>query len=120
MVDETQEPEFVDVPVENLKLPDPWDGKSRVNLLLMGLDYRDWQAGDIPRTDTMILFTLDPIHNTAGMISIPRDLWVPIPGFEYDKINTAYFLGEAWAFQFNITPRSILLPLKVLSIILMG
>ena len=96
VVDETQEPEFVDVPVENLKLPDPWDGKSRVNLLLMGLDYRDWQAGDIPRTDTMILFTLDPIHNTAGMISIPRDLWVPIPGFDYDKINTAYFLGEAW------------------------
>jgi len=29
------------------------------------------------------------------MLSIPRDLWVDIPGFGYDKINTAYFLGEA-------------------------
>jgi len=74
--------------------PDPWDGKSRVNILLMGLDYRDWEAGDVPRTDTMILFTLDPITKSAGMLTIPRDMWVNIPGFEYAKINTAYFLGE--------------------------
>jgi len=78
---------------EDLK-PDPWDGKSRVNILMMGLDYRDWEAGDVPRTDTMILFTLDPITKSAGMLTIPRDMWVNIPGFEYAKINTAYFLGE--------------------------
>jgi len=75
--------------------PEPWDGASRVNLLVMGLDFRDWEAGDIPRTDTMILFTLDPITNSAGMLSIPRDMWVDIPGFGHAKINTAYFLGEA-------------------------
>ena len=40
--------------------PDPWDGKSRVTILVMGLDYRDWEAGDPPRSDTMVLFTLDP------------------------------------------------------------
>jgi len=74
--------------------PDPWDGKSRVTVLVMGLDYRDWEAGDPPRSDTMILATYDPISNTAGMFSIPRDLWVNIPGFDYAKINTAYFLGE--------------------------
>ena len=63
----------------------------------MGLDYRDWQAGEgPPRTDTMILFTVDPIHRTAGILSIPRDLWVNIPGFEYGRINTAYQLGEAY------------------------
>ena len=33
---------------------------------------------------------------TAGMLSIPRDLWVSIPGFDYGKINTAYQLGEAF------------------------
>jgi len=42
----------------------------------------------------MILLTLDPITNTVGILSIPRDMWVKIPGFDYAKINTAYFLGE--------------------------
>jgi LCP family protein required for cell wall assembly len=42
------------------------------------------------------LFTVDPIHRTAGILSIPRDLWVNIPGFEYGRINTAYQLGEAY------------------------
>jgi LCP family protein required for cell wall assembly len=77
--------------------PDPWDGASRVTVLVMGLDYNDWRAGEgPPRTDTMILLTLDPISKTAGMLSIPRDLWVSIPGFDYGKINTAYQLGEAY------------------------
>ncbi len=80
-------------------VPDPWDGASRVTVLVMGLDYSDWRAGEgPPRTDTMILLTLDPISNTAGMLSIPRDLWVNIPGFDYGKINTAYQLGEAYKF----------------------
>lgn len=76
--------------------PQPWDGKSRVNILFMGLDYRDWEAGETPRTDTMILFTIDPISKTAGMLSIPRDMWVSIPGHEHGRINTAYFLGEVY------------------------
>lgn len=77
--------------------PEPWDGASRVNLLVMGLDYRDWAAGEgAPRTDTMILFTIDPLSRTAGILNIPRDLWVAIPGFGYGKINTAYQLGEAY------------------------
>jgi LCP family protein required for cell wall assembly len=76
--------------------PPPWDGASRISLLVMGLDYRDWQAGEgPPRTDTMILFTIDPVKLTAGMLSIPRDLWVNIPGYDYGRINTAYMLGEA-------------------------
>jgi LCP family protein required for cell wall assembly len=75
----------------------PWDGTSRVTVLVMGLDYRDWLAGEGPaRTDTMMLLTMDPLNNTAGMLSIPRDLWVSIPGFENGRINTAYFLGEVY------------------------
>lgn len=74
-----------------------WDGASRVNILLMGLDYRDWEAGtEASRSDTMILFTIDPITKTAGMLNIPRDMWVTIPGFENGRINTAYYLGEAY------------------------
>ena len=72
-----------------------WDGESRVSLLVMGLDYRDWEGGEgAPRTDTMILLSLDPTSRTAGMLSIPRDLWVNIPGYEPAKINQAYRDGE--------------------------
>jgi LCP family protein required for cell wall assembly len=93
-------------PVANLSVPlqpaggptpPAWDGASRVSMLVMGLDFRDWQAGEgPPRTDTMILFTVDPVNRTAGMLSIPRDLWVSIPGYDYGRINTAYSLGEAY------------------------
>ncbi len=77
--------------------PPPWDGADRVTMLVMGLDYRDWEAGEgPPRTDTMILFTVDPVHRTAGILSIPRDLWVSIPGADYGRINTAYQIGEAY------------------------
>ena len=76
--------------------PVPWDGASRITMLVMGLDYRDWEAGEVPRTDTMILLTVDPLTKTAGMLSIPRDMWVNIPGFDYGKINTAYYLGETY------------------------
>jgi LCP family protein required for cell wall assembly len=93
---EEVKPIFENIPAASLPSPDPWDGVSRVNLLLMGLDYRDWEAGETPRTDTMMLLTFDPLTKSAGMLSIPRDLWVPIPGFEYNKINTAYYLGEVY------------------------
>jgi LCP family protein required for cell wall assembly len=78
--------------------PEPWDGVKPVTLLVMGLDYRDWVTNEgPPRTDTMILFMLDPINRTAGMLNIPRDLWVNIPGgYNYGRINTAYQLGEAY------------------------
>ncbi len=76
---------------------EPWDGVERVTILLIGLDYRDWEA-DLgpPRSDTMMLLTVDPLAKTAGILSIPRDLWVHIPGFKHGKINTAYYLGEAY------------------------
>lgn len=86
-------PPPVDIPEENL--PPAWDGASRVNILVIGLDYRDWEAGlGAPRSDTMILLTIDPVAKTAGMLSIPRDMWVNIPGFGYSRINTAYSSGE--------------------------
>ena len=87
------------VPLAAVELIDDtptWNGVDRINILLLGLDFRDWETGNgPPRTDTMMLVTIDPIAETAGMLSIPRDLWVEIPGFEHNRINTAYFLGEA-------------------------
>ena len=69
----------------------------RVTVLVMGVDYRDWEAGnDASRTDTMMLLTIDPVAKTAGALSIPRDLWAAIPGFNPAKINTAHYFGEIY------------------------
>ncbi len=70
-----------------------WQGTERVNVLLMGIDQREGEDGPW-RTDTMLVLTLDPVTMTGGMLSIPRDLWVPIPGYEEGRINTAHYLGE--------------------------
>jgi len=88
-----------DVPLPEIAAPEEelpsWDGGSRVTLLFIGLDERDWEVGQgAPRSDTMILFTIDPLSKTAGMLSVPRDMWVNIPGFGYSRINTAYSSGE--------------------------
>ena len=86
-------PPSVSIPESDL--PPAWDGASRINVLLIGLDFRDWEAGlGAPRSDTMIVLTIDPLTKTAGMLSIPRDMWVNIPGFGYSRINTAYSSGE--------------------------
>ena len=75
--------------------PVPWSGADRVTILLMGLDYRDWASGrGFPRTDSMMLISIDPITRKGAMLSIPRDLWVEIPGFGHERINTAYPSGE--------------------------
>lgn len=72
-----------------------WDGTERVNILVMGIDQREHEQGPW-RTDTMLVLTIDPITVSGGMLSIPRDLWVPIPGYEEGRINTAHYLGELY------------------------
>jgi LCP family protein required for cell wall assembly len=73
-----------------------WDGGSRINIVFFGLRGGQISGEDCPLcTDTIILFTIDPVSKTAGMISIPRDLWVNIPGFGFSRINTAWTDGEA-------------------------
>ena len=85
------------VPISSDGTLPQWDGASPVTVLVMGLDYRDWQTGtDVPRTDTMILFQVNPLTKTASILSIPRDMWVNIPGFGYSRINAAYRTGELY------------------------
>ena len=79
---------------EVTEYPD-WDGGSRINILFVGLRGGDPTEGDCSFcTDTLILLTVDPSTKTAGMLSIPRDMWVNIPGFGYSRINTAWTLGR--------------------------
>jgi LCP family protein required for cell wall assembly len=73
----------------------PWDGKQRFTVLVMGIDKRPGETGTGYRTDTMILVSVDPATKAIGMLSIPRDVYVAIPGqADLQAINRAYVLGE--------------------------
>jgi LCP family protein required for cell wall assembly len=82
----------IGVGVEHNEYP-RWNGKERVNILVLGVDQRPGESGPW-RTDTMIVVSVDPESKSAGMLSIPRDLWVEIPGYGSDRINTAYVYGD--------------------------
>lgn len=58
----------------------------------MGTDRRPGQINW--RTDTLILVSVNQEEKTVGLLSIPRDLWVQIPGIGAQRINTADFYGE--------------------------
>jgi LCP family protein required for cell wall assembly len=65
----------------------------RTNVLLLGID-RSPEGTDLSRTDTNILVTVVPLQPYIGMLSIPRDLWVSVPGIGENRINTAHFFAE--------------------------
>lgn len=66
----------------------------KVNILVIGIDARP-EEGNLGRSDTNILVTLDPLRPYFGALSIPRDLWVNVPGVGENRINTAHFFAEA-------------------------
>ncbi len=66
---------------------------ARTNILLLGMDYAE-PGQTAARTDTIILTTFRPSEPYIGMLSIPRDLWVNIPGVGENRINTAHFYAE--------------------------
>jgi polyisoprenyl-teichoic acid--peptidoglycan teichoic acid transferase len=68
----------------------------RTNILLLGTDDSPGR-GSVGRTDTIILTTVVPLKPYVGMLSIPRDLWVNVPGVGEQRINSAYFYAEASA-----------------------
>lgn len=72
--------------------PAGWDGNERVNILLMGIDRRPGEAF-VSRTDSMMIISIDPANEKASVLSLPRDLYVEIPGYGQDRINTALVYG---------------------------
>ncbi len=88
------DPPTTDVQLPEIETPQ-WDSASRINIVFFGLRGGEISGEDCPAcTDTIIVFTIDPLTKKAGMLSIPRDMWVNIPGFGYSRINTAWTLGE--------------------------
>lgn len=66
----------------------------RTNILILGLDYTP-PENYVARSDTIVLTTVIPFEPYIGLLSVPRDLWVFIPEFGENRINTAHFFAEA-------------------------
>lgn len=63
------------------------EGDGRINVLLLGRGGDGHEGPDL--TDTLLIMSIDPVNNTANMVSIPRDLWVTSNGGN-TKINAVF------------------------------
>jgi LCP family protein required for cell wall assembly len=74
-------------------LPSTHPATEPLTVLLLGTDRRNAASGT-NNTDTLLLFYLDPETQRAALLSIPRDLYIDIPGHDQGRINTAYSYGK--------------------------
>jgi LCP family protein required for cell wall assembly len=89
----TPNPDFL-APTLDIGNAYQWQGTDRVTILLMGADTRPSERGEgRPRSDSIMLLMVDPANHEASVLSIPRDLYVDIPGYGLNRVNTAYFFG---------------------------
>lgn len=75
--------------------PTPWDKdidipEDQIKILVLGSDER---PGGGFRTDVVMLVIINPQQDTVSVVSFPRDLWVFIPGWGMNRINTAMSIG---------------------------
>jgi polyisoprenyl-teichoic acid--peptidoglycan teichoic acid transferase len=78
-----------------------WSGTERINILLLGIDKRDDEPINGSRSDTMMIASIDPVAKSAALVSLPRDMWVTIPGCTpaqgcsrgQQRINFAHAVG---------------------------
>ena len=64
-----------------------------MDILILGLDARPGE-GFAARTDSVILLGVDPGRVRVSLVSIPRDLFIEVPGYGLQRINTVNVLGE--------------------------
>jgi len=89
----------------------PWDGKERLNILLIGSDQRPGQGTH--NTDTLIVVSIDPITKQVAMFSLPRDtVDVPIPAGPARQAFGSVYSKKVNAFWTSVRKRSDLFPGK--------
>src|SRR5690625_2697741 len=78
---------------DQVSSPPKWEGKERVNILLLGADDRGVSSNSNPRTDTMMVASIDPVTKKAHLLSVLRDTYVDIPGYGKGRANAAVVYG---------------------------
>ncbi len=75
------------------------EGGGRVNILLIGVGGTNHPGGTL--ADTLILASFDHLNQKLSLISIPRDLYVPVSSGGFSKINAVHSTGEQLAASKN-------------------
>lgn len=68
------------------------EDRDRVNILLLGMGGKNHDGGYL--TDTIMLASLEPSTKKVALVSIPRDLAVPIENYGWRKINSVNAYAE--------------------------
>lgn len=101
-------PAATGVPPAAAPIPQP---AGQISILLLGSDQRP--DGGSFRTDTILLLTIR--DGVVSLVSFPRDLYVYIPGWQMQRINTAYphggfeLLADTLAYNFGVRPQYFVL-----------
>ena len=72
----------------------PVSGRA-VNILLLGSDRRPGESW-ANRSDAIVVIHLDPERQRVALLSLPRDLIVPIPGYGQARINAVTVYGDMY------------------------
>lgn len=72
-----------------------WYDDRVFNVLLVGYDLGDMAEKYFPRSDSMILVSVNSVNNTINMVSLSRASYVAIPGHGNKRLNTAHAYGGA-------------------------
>ena len=64
-----------------------------MNILVFGLDSRKGESLETGRTDTILIVTINPDTKQVAAVSFPRDTYVLLPGYDHQKLNSAYYYG---------------------------
>ncbi len=86
--------------------PNALSSEHVTNILLIGYDLRSYEtegdanregavSTDSQRSDTMIILSINQDSNQVSLVSLMRDMYVPIPGYNSNRLNTAFALGGA-------------------------
>ncbi len=72
------------------------EGDGRVNIMIVGIGGEGHPGGNL--ADTIIIASIDPFAKEVAMLSVPRDMYVDIPGYWSTRINAAHAIGEEQGF----------------------
>jgi anionic cell wall polymer biosynthesis LytR-Cps2A-Psr (LCP) family protein len=67
-----------------------WDERSPMNVLLLGVQ---GDAGATVPADPILVASIDPVHHTMGLLALPANLWVDVPGYGQSRLGDAYADG---------------------------
>ncbi|MFC5530719.1 LCP family protein [Cohnella yongneupensis] len=73
--------------------PPEWDGTERINILLLGGDARGVKVDSYPRSDTMMIASIDPVAKDIHLFSLLRDTYTAIPNHGSNRLNAAIAFG---------------------------